>query len=198
MLNGIGDFVTIKNAGDTEFVYLYANEKFTLAPGAQRVVPWGHFDKLMGNPFLTNTTREQERARCYKQLHVLYGTYGDENRRDEWPKLEAYDADGERIQSVLDDPTGTNAPTTNAGDDLDPAALRAQLDQMAKRQATLEQLLRVHERATPNVDIDTPEDPAPPISKTPSLDLDTPPDVIPDVPEDTPKKTPVRSRRSSS
>jgi hypothetical protein len=196
MLNGPGDFVTLKNADDKPFVYLYANEKFTLAPGQQRVVPWGHFDKLMGNPFLTNSTREQERARCYKQLHVYYGTYGDDSRRDEWPKLEAYDAEGERIQSVYDDPDGTNAPTVDRSDALDPVALRAQLDQMQKRQQALEGLLRVHEKATPVADIETPDDVAPAVASGPTINLDEPAELIGDIPEDTPKKTPVRRTRS--
>lgn len=198
MLSGPGDFVTLKNAGDEPFVYLYANEKFTLAPGQQRVVPWGHFDKLMGNPFLTNSTREQERARCYKQLHVFYGTYGDDSRRNEWPKLEAYDADGERIQSVFDDPEGTSAPTVDKSDALDPVALRAQLDQMQKRQVALEGLLRVHEKATPVADIKTPADTAPPVQSGPTINLDDPAEVVADIPEDTPKRTPVRKARSSS
>jgi hypothetical protein len=197
MLNGPGDFVTLKNAGDEPFIYLYAGDKFTLDPGQQRVVPWGHFDKLMGNPFLTNSTREQERARCYKQLHVFYGTYGDDFRRDEWPKLEAYDADGDRIQSVFDDPDGTSAPVQSSSDALDPVALRAQLDQMQKRQQALEGLLRVHEKATPVADIDTPDDTAPAVASGPTINLDDPAEIVTDIPEDTPKKTPVRSRRSS-
>ena len=198
MLSGPGDFVTLKNAGDKPFTYMYATDKFTLEPGQQRVVPWGHFDKLMGNPFLTNSTREQERARCYKQLHVFYGTYGDDSRRDEWPKLEAYDADSERINSVFDDPDGASAPTLDRSDDLDPVALRAQLDLMQRRQQALESLLRVHEKATPVADIDTPADTAPAVASGPTIDLDDPADVVAEIPEDTPKKTPVRRTRSAS
>ena len=193
MAVNIGDYVTIRNAGDTPVVYLYENQRYVLEPGVERVVPWGHMDKLMGNPFLTNASRARERAMECARLHIFYGTYGqDTERSPDWPKLEAYDPDGERIVTILDDPTGENAPV-QPSDALDPSALRAQLASTQRRLQQLEQLLKVQDRATPTV---VPDDTPPPVKPDPSAPPPALDDIVSDIPEDTPTKPPVRSRRS--
>lgn len=197
----VGDYVTLHNAGDTPIIYAYANRRLTLAPGERRTVPWGHMDKLMGNPFLTNADRRRERAAECARLHIQWGTYGiDTQRSDAWPKLEAYDSDGERIWTILDDPTGEHAPTRTADDALDPAALRAQLDAMARKQQALEELLRVQTKSGSQPD--TPVDTGPPVASptSPPLldDIIEDPDASPsDIPEDTPNKPPVKKQAAA-
>lgn len=193
MAVNIGDYVTIRNAGDTPVVYLYENQRHVLEPGTERVVPWGHMDKLMGNPFLTNATRARDRAMECARLHILYGTYGqDTERSPDWPKLEAYDPDGERIITILDDPTGENAPV-QPSDTLDPGALRAQLATTQRRLQQLEQLLKVQDRSSP---VAVPDDTPPPVKPDPTSPPPVLDDTVSDIPEDTPTKPPVRSRRS--
>ena len=197
MLTEPGEYVTIKNVGDTALKYKCLAKFHTLEPGASRTVPWIHLDHLMGNPFLRNNGRDNIRDMEYKRLHALYGTQGD-NQRGRWPKLEAYDADGERIITIYDDPKGENALTTNEHDDLDAGAMRAQMDRLKSQMKQLQSLLQVQERATAAQSIDVPDDTAPPISpRGPRTDID-PVDVIGDADEDTPSKTPVTRRRKAA
>jgi hypothetical protein len=205
MLTNPGEYVTIANEGDTEFSYRCTGQRYTLTPGQRRIVPWIHLQKLLGDPFLTNATRERERAREYARIHAMHGR---DSNPAEWPKLVAYDSDGDRITTIVDDPDGAHALVART-DDLDAGALRAQLDQMERRMEQMTELLRVQDRASAAVASgsvatpDTPPDPGPSEPDTsvierivPNITPQTSPpdDSPPDIPADKPKRTPVARR----
>lgn len=191
MLTEPGEYVTIKNVGDTAFKYRCLGKFHTIDAGASKTVPWAHLDHLMGNPFLRNNGRDNIREQEYKRIHALYGTQND-NQRTRWPQLEAYDSDGERIITIYDDPKGENALTANDHDDLDAGAMRAQMDRLKAQMKQLQSLLQVQERATAAKAIDVPDDTSPMAPQIAD-------EVIDDVAEDTPTKTPVsRTRKAQS
>ena len=199
MLTEPGEYVTIANVGDTAFKYRCLGKFHTIDAGARKTVPWSHLDHLMGNPFLRNNGRDNIRDMEYKRIHALYGTQND-NQRVRWPKLEAYDSDGERIVTIYDDPKGENALTSSDHDDIDAGAMRAQMDRLKSQMKQLQSLMNVKDRATAASDIAVPDDISP-VQPAPKQGID-PVDEIPDpeeVMEDRPTKTPVtRTRKTQS
>jgi len=198
MITEPGEYVTILNAGDSAFKYRCLGKYHTIEAGARKTVPWAHLDHLMGNPFLRNNGRDNIRDMEYKRIHALYGTQND-NQKNRWPTLEAYDSDEERIITIYDDPKGENALQRDEHEELDAAAMRSQMDRLKSQMKQLTGLLQVQERATAAAGIDVPADNGPAIGNAPRLNLDSidPVDVIDDVADDVPTKTPVTRRRKT-
>jgi hypothetical protein len=195
MLTEPGEYVTIHNTGDSPFTYRCLGKFHTIDADARKTVPWAHLDHLMGNPFLRNNGRDNIREQEYRRIHALYGTEND-NQKDKWPKLEAYDSDGERIVTIYDDPRGENALTSSDHEDLDAGAMRAQMDRLKSQMKQLQSLIQVNDRATAASQIEVPSDTSP-LSVAPPREI-VADEVLDDVAVDTPTKTPVtRSRKSS-
>lgn len=106
-----GDVVRVKNVSKRTFVGGYAQQRYEVKAGKQAVVPreaaqhWtGRWDLLDG--------RKKDRAAEYERLMVLYGIFSDssgsedEKREKNIPQLEVWDLEDNRIDTVLDDPTG--------------------------------------------------------------------------------------------
>lgn len=200
MLEGPGDFVTLLNEGDEPFTYRCLGQLHTLEPGRRRIVPWAHLDHLLGNPFLTNATNERARAKEYERIRTLYG---HTTPREEWPKLAAFDSDGDRITTIVDDPEGENAPTLVTHEGLDVVALQAQVAQQQRRLDQMTSLLAVQGAAEAArakggpIPTDAPENPAPVVGEIdPTTDPDDTeptygPTPQPEVPEDKPNRAPA-------
>ena len=135
MLNGPGEFVQLRNEGAEDLHYRYLGSNHTLIAGQNKIVPWGHLDYLMGNPYLTGADRSE-------RLAQILARRGARRMEDLDYTLVATDADNDPIRTILDDPEGVYALNQpNTSDELDPAALRAAMAQMGRRMSQMEQQL---------------------------------------------------------
>lgn len=192
MLTTPGDFVVLYNDGDTDFKYRYQFRWYTIPAHGKQMVPWGHFTLLCGDPFITNADRNMDRNREWERLRTRYGR---DKTSEQFPPLRAEDPDGDPILGIIHDRFGEHAPSASPIDDpMDPVALRAQLDAMARRQQALEQLLE--EEIRKGGQAPAPTDLAPVVKPDPSTGPSVISDIVEqpaaDVPEDTPNKPPVK------
>lgn len=131
-LSGPGEFVHLENVGTEPLHYRYLGSNHTLPTGKVVVVPWGHLDYLMGNPFLV----EIDRSERLDQILRRYGC----RRLEELPySLKATDAEGDPIITIIDDPDGNYALSAGmSGDTLDPAAVQAAMRSMERQMAVMQ------------------------------------------------------------
>lgn len=155
-------FVTIVNDGDREFSMKYGpRDRMVLPPGARVTVVEEVAWQFTGRWWMTNTNRNRDRVKEYDRLRVLYGAYEDDalwerNR----PHLSVYDAMGNRITTVIDDPDGLqggNAPQTEFSKTQ---TLEAQIALMQENQEKLQlQIMRLMEQrqneAQPEIQTET-------------------------------------------
>lgn len=156
MLNGPGEYVTIENHSKVDFHYRFQGSNYTIAKDAKKIVPWTHFAYILGDPYHVGWERELV-------LHQCMARYGC-RRVEEWPfDLRAFDADGDRIIPILDDPAGVHALHRADTDNLDPVAIRETMAAMQRRLAEMERLLPHAEAAAAAVvDAPTPDADVPP------------------------------------
>lgn len=138
-------FITIRNEDTEDFVAKYDGEYLTIPAGGQRTFAWDVMVCWMGDPNLFNTEVENIRDEAYKNICTFHNARGlTGNEPDLLPKLAAYDEDGNRIVTIMDDPDGLSYEFGDAAGEtgLDVAALQrqieaqqAQLDQMMARMA---------------------------------------------------------------
>lgn len=146
------DLIRIVNDDDQPLI-LNGNERYEIAPGGERVVPFTIAASWFGDPRSRDTDKERERTDIYRQVRMLWG-YSEgiiyhENPRDldspviGWddmkPKVTCYDMDGTEIPFVIHDPEGTSImgggiseATTPSGDDKRIRELESQVAQLVR------------------------------------------------------------------
>ncbi len=139
------ELVKITNVG-TEPVEFYGNEKTTVLPGKTKIVPWEFACAWLGDPTPGSTDRELR----YNQVRLQWGYADGLDTPETWaeknPTIAVEDMDGNSIIMVINDPNGEAGFAGLGGSVLDTDAtdanvLRAQLNEMAARQARTEALL---------------------------------------------------------
>lgn len=115
------DMVRARNVGDKPFVGDFASVRYVLQPGKDVFVPFDAAALWFGHPDVFDVgPRQMARTEMYKRLRLKYGAYDDTdadgNRTssdEKWeqnrPRVEVYTLDGQRLNTVIDDPSGTAA-----------------------------------------------------------------------------------------
>lgn len=157
------ELVVIKNK-DTkkEFSYPYGNdwEQIIIPPKGEKIVPWSVMVAFMGDPEVRNNDYWRERDEIAEKLLVFYG--------GESPKIEAHTLDGQRITTILDDPSGNSLNPVASGTS-DVGLLKKQMEAMQQRieALTRAQTTGIADATVPVPAEDIPED-APSKVKAPS------------------------------
>jgi hypothetical protein len=169
----VAQVVRLVNEGDATFTMKYGpRDRLTLAPGQSVFVPEEVGWHFLGR-WWTNNADPRNRARQAEidRLRTLYGAYEDEVLwQANKPRLVAYDPQGQRIVSVVDDPDGDNgAPQTAFGREQN---LEAQIAMMQQNILALQAQVNAKARADAEVLNDvpppTPTPPAPPFNPSPA------------------------------
>lgn len=125
-----GQSIRIVNSGDRVFSFPYAGNIIEIPAGKDRFVPFDCMVAWMGHPNLRNTGYDLWRDEAYSNLCLFYGVTTVEGVDvDGLPKIEAWDMDGNRLSTVLDDPTGERIKVT-AAPQTDTALMAAELARM--------------------------------------------------------------------
>lgn len=154
-------FVTIVNDGDKDFNMKYGpRDRLVLPVGARVTVVEEVAWQFTGRWWMTNNNKNRDRVKEYDRLRVLYGAYEDDamwerNR----PHLSVYDAMGQRITTVMDDPDGVlggNVPQTEFSKTQ---TLEAQIALMQENQERLQlQIMRLLEQQQNAAQPDVPQE----------------------------------------
>lgn len=125
--------IRLVNAGDEPFEHIYDGEMVRIAPGSELFVPFDVMVAFMGHPNLRNTDYENWRDEAYINLCLFYGALELESGPNpaKLPKLEAWDSEGNRISTIIDDPTGARLTVDTSQPHSDTAIMAQQLAAMA-------------------------------------------------------------------
>lgn len=140
------ELVKLINTG-TEPVEFNGNERIVVAPGSKgKIVPWEFACAWLGDPTLDKDDRKLRYQQACLQWGYADGLDTSETWAEKKPSIQVQDMDGNVVLMVLDDPTGEAGFAGLGGSVLDTDAtdanvLRAQLNEMAARQARTEALL---------------------------------------------------------
>lgn len=129
----IGDIVRVVNKADDPFVIAWDGRNYKLEPGKDQFVPFECATLWFGDPRSTNLVQSAvndkgirsfipDRESEVRRLRVKYGNQGgDERYVQVHPFVEVYDVEGNRINTVLDDPDGEtiNVATPTVADNRD-------------------------------------------------------------------------------
>lgn len=99
------------NRSDTEVVWTYDRQRYTLPPGVPVYVPYLAMRLWQGDPRAIDLPggklHEQFRRQEREHLRALYGVYENEERWAQIPLVECYPIDSDiRFETVLLDPNG--------------------------------------------------------------------------------------------
>lgn len=122
----------IVNEGDKPFTSKWEGNVFTIRPGSEIMVTQDAANRWTGNPTTVNDGKVNARREEYNRLRVLYGAYeNDEKWEANHPRLAVYDLDGNRINTVIDDPEGT--ALTPAPIDRTARSMQDQMEDMQRQ-----------------------------------------------------------------
>lgn len=109
------ELVRITNDDDVPFIGMFNGQRYIIKPRSETVVPFEAMCLWMGNPNSRDLdAKRRDRTSEYRRLRVKYGVYEHNDREDQLPRLSAFNMEGEKIVTVLDDPEGKNITTTAA------------------------------------------------------------------------------------
>lgn len=175
------DTVRIRNIGNREWADKWNNQRYRCQPNGEALVPFAGVCLWFGHPSavdIPNDPKQRYRTEEFQRLCVKYGVYDhhdefipgqvfqDERGKDKnpLPQIEAFDLEGNKLVTVLEDPEGTSlAPfSLEEQQNLD---LRTQIAHLQRQMQTLLQQASGEDRAamaikgSPNVT----DDLAPPL-----------------------------------
>lgn len=139
----LADIVRVKNTGNETWTDKFNNQRFVADPGREVIVPFAALCLWLGNPDARDKPSGQaQRRHEYNRLLIRYG--GSENvAHAKFPTLEAFDFDGNKIITVLDDPDGKGvheASSTLEEKEL----LQAKIDEMSRQMTQMQQRMDDH------------------------------------------------------
>lgn len=181
--------IKLNNTSDRDFTDQFNGVPFVISAHGSELVPDGAMRLWLGDPDSRDYPRDRQRQNEFERLQTRYGTGNGtpDDLRGSWeevqPQLEAYTVDGERILTVIDDPTGARGGTGA------PVYTNEQLSRLAAEQAELIQKLNAKLDGQ-DVDVPTSGD-----ERTPepaSDDLTPATDKLP--PTDTPNRAVVKGK----
>lgn len=122
----------IVNEGDEPFTSKWEGNTFTIKPKSEIMVTLDAANRWTGNAATVNDGKVNARREEYNRLRVLYGAYeNDEKWVKNQPHLAVYDLDGNRINTVIEDPEGTRLTATPA--DKTTRSMQEQLEDMQRQ-----------------------------------------------------------------
>lgn len=99
------------NTSDREWSDSFASQKYRVPAQSEGLAPIDAVRLWFGDPELRDVGDDNARDREYKRLRQRYGA-GMGTDDAEWeaqkPRMEVYTLDGERVTTVIDDPTGAS------------------------------------------------------------------------------------------
>lgn len=130
-------YVSILNVSEDDFTAKYDGEYLTIPAGRSKTVPYDIMVVWMGDPEVRNLGADRERDEAYKNICGFFHARSMTGNHPELlPHLEAYTDDGDRIITIMDDPTG-NSLTVDAAEGSDVASLQKQIAAQQKALETL-------------------------------------------------------------
>lgn len=181
-----------------DFKQEYHTDVWHIPAGAETVLPYEVAITFFGNPELRNwSPRRMDRDREFNRLRVRYGVYDDLDKWEEVkPRFDVFSTStGERIATVVDDPTGKGVHQSVQSVATEQAAMQ-QVQALSEQVAMLTQILLQKGEIQPTeAMVGQPDDPtitqptAPAPTSTP-----TAPVAVDAIPEDKPKRVAVGQR----
>jgi hypothetical protein len=144
------DIVRVVNRGDAPYTIMYDSKPYKLMPGEDSFIPFSAACVWFGDPRSTGqigAVQNERGIRSYipdrdtevRRLRAKYDNqFGDESTIIRHPVVEVYAVTGERITTVLDDPSGesVNVATQTVTEQGNMVALiqaqQAQIDQLTR------------------------------------------------------------------
>lgn len=109
----MSSLVKLVNLSDTDYVDMFNGTTFRIKAHDAELVPDAAMKVWMGDPQARNLPRDRARQEELERVQARCGAYGD--RQLDWdtlkPPLEAFDMEGNRVYTVMDDPEGTHGTT---------------------------------------------------------------------------------------
>lgn len=116
--------VAVKNTGEFMFIDSFNGQRYAIPAGEQIIVREEVVSTWMGWPGLQDDPAREisDRTQCAERLRLRYGWHSgmgftEADWEDMKPKLEAYTLTGDRLWTVLDDPTGDHTKPPPPGMD---------------------------------------------------------------------------------
>ncbi len=136
-----GDIINIVNPTDEDFVGRYLTNRIVIKAKTNSFLPWEYMVYWMGNPDARDIDhRRRFREDEVKRIRTLYGAYFDEELWEQnKPRIEAYDGEGNRIITPVEDPKGD---MVNASPITAPASQEALVHQQLAAQTNIIDQLR--------------------------------------------------------
>lgn len=177
--------VRLVNVGDTAFIGQYANVTYEIQPGQSIFAPFLAMCLWLGHPDAVDIDAQRKyRHDEFMRLNARYGAYDSLDAWEEMkPQVEAYDVEGKRLITVVDDYLGDHLrPETSSVQEKAQmlAAMAAMQSQMAAMQAQIERFER-GEQAIDASDLVTNEKVAAPEGEgesSPEVTIDRPKRVV--------------------
>lgn len=113
-----GDVVRVHNLDDTDYEFMWDSVGYVVPANGDGMMPFEAMANWFGDPRSTSSIRSNtdhkglrgwipDRETEVRRLRMKYGVeQGDERVIREHPNVEVYTASGERVLTVLDDPSG--------------------------------------------------------------------------------------------
>lgn len=164
----------------------YLADIYDIPAGAEVILPAEVVITFFGNASTRNwSPRRRDRDNEFNRLRVRYGAYDDQEKWESVkPRFEVYSTStGERIYTVIDDPTGSMVHEANPTVATQ-TAVEQQIAHLQSQVAALSQLLD-NTTTPPSPSSTTPPIPTAPVDPPVVTALDAPAATIP---EDTPKR----------
>lgn len=135
----MGDVIRLRNIGDTEFRQQYGGKLYRIPPGSEAIIAFEAMCLWMGHPDAVDIdAKRRYRSDELRRLYVKWGVYENHHLAEQlFPKLRAFDIDGEPIITVIDDPEGRHL-TPDVQSRLERDDLREQMAAMQKQMAALQ------------------------------------------------------------
>jgi hypothetical protein len=104
------DLIKIVNVGDDNLT-LNGNERITITPGGERIVPFAIAAAFFGDPRAHNEGKDKGRDDEIKRARTMWGFFPGFDTEEVWkyekmPQYECFDMEGNRVHMILDDEEG--------------------------------------------------------------------------------------------
>jgi hypothetical protein len=103
----MADALKVLNRGPDVFEARYNRQTYRIQPGESAFIPHEAVCLWLGDPASRNVGKQQDRRLEAQRLSRRYGAYDDKAKFEaNKPNLEVHDLDGNRVVTVVDDPSG--------------------------------------------------------------------------------------------
>jgi hypothetical protein len=109
--------IRLVNPTDQDYVDFNGDRRYRIPANGEIVVQAAPLHEWLGDPDLRDDGRNQWRRQEFLRLRARYGAYeNDELWERNKPKIQAWTTDGQRLLTIVDDPTGVPALVDHGSD----------------------------------------------------------------------------------